>query len=92
MATMWATNTDPISKEGFLDEELPRLSEEETDLALSSMFTPKLPDQAIFAELLGRGSVDPTEWPGWIERLHTLPAADGLGFYLALAGNGARKP
>ena len=29
---------------------------------------------------------------GWIGRLHTLPAADGLGFYLALAGNGARKP
>jgi hypothetical protein len=29
---------------------------------------------------------------GWIERLQTLPAADGLGFYLALAGNGARKP
>ena len=29
---------------------------------------------------------------GWIERLQTLPAADGLGFYLALAGNGAQKP
>ena len=28
---------------------------------------------------------------GWIERLQTLPAADGLGFYLALAGNEARK-
>ena len=28
---------------------------------------------------------------GWIERLRTLPAADGLGFYLALAGNGARN-
>ena len=28
---------------------------------------------------------------GWIERLQTLPAADGLGFYLALAGNGARN-
>jgi hypothetical protein len=28
---------------------------------------------------------------GWIDRLQTLPAADGLGFYLALSGNGARS-
>ena len=26
---------------------------------------------------------------GWIERLHTLPAEDGLGFYLQLAGREA---
>jgi hypothetical protein len=24
---------------------------------------------------------------GWIDRLQTLPAGDGLGFYVALAGN-----
>ena len=29
---------------------------------------------------------------GWIERLHTLPARDGLGFYVALAGKPARDP
>jgi hypothetical protein len=28
---------------------------------------------------------------GWIERLQTLPAADGLGFYLALSGKGPRN-
>ncbi len=28
---------------------------------------------------------------GWIERLQTLPAVDGLGFYLALSGNAARN-
>ena len=28
---------------------------------------------------------------GWIERLQTLPAADGLGFYVALAGRPASK-
>ena len=28
---------------------------------------------------------------GWIERLQTLPAADGLGFYLTLSGNAARN-
>jgi hypothetical protein len=27
---------------------------------------------------------------GWIERLQTLPAGDGLGFYVALAGKPAR--
>ena len=27
---------------------------------------------------------------GWIERLHMLPAHDGLGFYVALAGKPAR--
>jgi hypothetical protein len=27
---------------------------------------------------------------GWIERLHTLPAQDGLGFYVALAGKPER--
>ena len=29
---------------------------------------------------------------GWIERLQTLPAGDGLGFYVALAGRAARPP
>jgi len=57
----------------FLDEELPRLSEEETDLALSSLFTPKLPDQAIFADLLGRGSLPASEWSAWVERLQSRP-------------------
>ena len=29
---------------------------------------------------------------GWIERLHMLPAHDGLGFYVALAGRPTRSP
>lgn len=29
---------------------------------------------------------------GWIERLHTLPPGDGLGFYLALAGTPRAEP
>jgi hypothetical protein len=28
---------------------------------------------------------------GWIDRLQTLPAPDGLGFYVALAGNRQRN-
>ncbi|WP_210496711.1 hypothetical protein [Microvirga antarctica] len=27
---------------------------------------------------------------GWIERLHTLPSPDGLGFYVVLAGRSER--
>ena len=29
---------------------------------------------------------------GWIERLHTLPAHDGLGFYVGLSGRREREP
>jgi len=28
---------------------------------------------------------------GWIERLQTLPAHDGIGFYVALSGNPGRQ-
>jgi len=28
---------------------------------------------------------------GWVDRLQTLPARDGLGFYVALAGRPARE-
>src|SRR5207249_12263890 len=37
----------------FLTEELPKLEDYEIDLILSPVFTPKLADQAVFAELLG---------------------------------------
>jgi len=71
LSATYGLGRDEIGR--FLDEELPRLSEEETDLALSSLFTPKLADQAIFADLLGRGSVLASEWPSWIERLLVRP-------------------
>jgi hypothetical protein len=29
---------------------------------------------------------------GWIDRLHTLPAHDGLGFYVVLAGKPQKEP
>jgi hypothetical protein len=29
---------------------------------------------------------------GWVERLQTLPAQDGLGFYVALAGRADKTP
>jgi len=71
LSATYGLGRDEIGR--FLEEELPRLSEEETDLALSSLFTPKLPDQAIFADLLGRGSLPASEWPAWVERLQSRP-------------------
>ena len=39
---------------------------------------------------VGRLLLDAKRW-GWIERLQTLPAQDGLGFYVALAGKPPRQ-
>src|SRR5205823_1566368 len=47
----------------FLAERVPDLEDDEIDLMFSSVFTPKLADQAIFAELLGRRSVPREQWP-----------------------------
>ncbi len=71
LSATYGLGRDEIGR--FLDAELPGLSEEEIDLTLSSLFTPKLADQAIFADLLGRGSVPASEWPVWIERLRSRP-------------------
>ena len=57
----------------FLVEELPKLEDYEIDLILSPVFTPKLTDQAIFAELLGTESVEREKWPGLIEQLVARP-------------------
>jgi hypothetical protein len=53
----------------FLTERVPELEEYEVDLILSPVFTPKLADQAVFAELLGRESVRLEEWPALIDQL-----------------------
>ena len=57
----------------FLVSELPKLEDYEIDLALSPVFTPTLPDQAIFAEMLGQTSVPAAEWPGLIQQLVARP-------------------
>lgn len=57
----------------FLTGELPKLEDYEIDLALSSLFTPTLPEQAIFAELLGRESVAPAQWPALVQQLVARP-------------------
>lgn len=62
----------------FLEQRLPALDDTELDLLLSPLFTPKLPDQAIFAELLGRTSVPITAWPALINRLTERPTLGQL--------------
>jgi hypothetical protein len=62
----------------FLVNELPKLEEYEIDLALSPVFTPTLPDQAVFAELLGQESVPAAQWPALIQQLVTRPTCAQL--------------
>src|SRR5690349_3487137 len=57
----------------FLANELSRLEDYEIDLILSPLFTPALPDQAVFADLLGRDSVPADEWPALIQQLVARP-------------------
>jgi hypothetical protein len=58
---------------GFLDTGLTDLEDYEHDLILSPLFTPKLPDQALFAELLGTESVPKSEWPALVQQLAARP-------------------
>jgi len=57
----------------FLAGELPKLEDYEIDLILSPVFTPKLADQALFAELLGGEPVPREQWPALIQQLAARP-------------------
>ena len=57
----------------FLEDELPKLEDDEIDLILSPVFTPKLADQSVFAELLGSDSIPRAQWPALIQQLVTRP-------------------
>ena len=57
----------------FLVSELPKLEDYEVDLILSSLFTPTLADQAVFAERLGRAAIPKLQWPALIQQLVTRP-------------------
>lgn len=57
----------------FLATRLPELEDYEHDLILSPLFTPKLADQGIFADLLGKSSVPREEWPSLIQQLISSP-------------------
>ena len=70
------TETYSIDRETvghFLTDELPKLEDYEIDLILSPVFTPKLADQAVFADLLGADSVPREQWPGLVQQLVARP-------------------
>lgn len=57
----------------FLTGDLSKLEDDEIDLILSPLFTPKLSDQVVFADLLDAASVPPEEWPALIQELANRP-------------------
>jgi hypothetical protein len=71
ISTAYGIDYDAIGS--FLVDKLPELEDDELDLVLSPVFTPKLADQAVFAELLGGDSVPRDEWPALIEKLIARP-------------------
>jgi hypothetical protein len=64
---------DPDAIGAFLIDELPKLEDHEIDLILSPVFTPKLADQAVFAEILGATSMPREQWPGLGQQLVERP-------------------
>jgi hypothetical protein len=57
----------------FLTNELGKLEDYEIDLILSPVFTPRIADEAIFAELLGAATVRREEWTGLVHELEQRP-------------------
>jgi hypothetical protein len=62
----------------FLSNELSKLEEYEIDLILSPIFTPKLSDQAVFAEILGSQNVSSDELEELIHQLAARPTVAQL--------------
>jgi hypothetical protein len=62
----------------FLADQLPKLEDYELDLILSPVFTPKLTDQAVFAEILGREQIGLQQWPELIQQLVERPTLSPL--------------
>ena len=62
----------------FLKDRLPKLEDDEHDLILSPLFTPKLPDQARLAEQLGRNAIPKKDWPALVQELAYRPTVARL--------------
>jgi hypothetical protein len=62
----------------FLVDSLVKLEDDEVDLVLSPVFTPKLFDQAVFAEYLGSNSVHREDWPALVQQLAARPTTAHL--------------
>jgi hypothetical protein len=76
---IWGTyEIDREAVGDFLDNRLPQLEDDEHDLILSPLFTPKLTDQALFASLLGRDPIPRADWPALVDQLAARPTASPL--------------
>jgi len=62
----------------FLVDSLPKLEDDEVDLVLSPAFTPRLSDQVIFADYLGRNTVPREQWPALVQQLVARPTVAQL--------------
>jgi hypothetical protein len=62
----------------FLKDKFPGLEDFEHDLILSPLFTPRLLDQAIFADALGSESIPRPEWPKLVAQLADRPTTAHL--------------
>jgi hypothetical protein len=72
----YISGTYDIDNDGvgtFLIQTLPSLEDDEIDLILSPMFTPRLADQAVVADVLGREPLMRAEWPDLIRHLADRP-------------------
>jgi len=85
-----AYGVDRDAVPAFLTEQLPKLEDYEHDLILSPLFTPKLQDQAQFADLLGAESIPREDWPVFTHQLASRPtvahliASDGKTYPVTL--------
>ena len=71
---IWSTHEIDLDEVGaFLETGMADLEEHEYELILSPLFTPKLTDQVVFAELLGVESVPREDWPALVEQLEARP-------------------
>ncbi|MBX3734966.1 MAG: hypothetical protein KF791_20515 [Verrucomicrobiae bacterium] len=62
----------------FLGAHLASFEDDEYDLMLSSLYTPKLEDQAIFAGLLGANAVPQATVTSWVRELEARPTLGRL--------------
>ncbi|HEX4998323.1 MAG TPA: hypothetical protein VFY29_08860 [Terriglobia bacterium] len=62
----------------FLLERLPQLEDDEVDLILSPLFTPRLADQAVVAGTLQREALPRDAWPGIVQQLAARPVRTAL--------------
>lgn len=76
LASHYSVSRDELG--AFLTGQLDTLEDYEVDLLFSPLFTPTLPEQAVFSELLERQALPASEWPVLIRKLGDRPTVARL--------------